>query len=86
MGIERLFQTKEGKPMGMSEFFRDDAGELSCMRLMVFFVDAVVLGIWIWANIKAGHYVPLGYAEAGIICANHGGKAAQGYFEYGGGR
>ena len=55
------------------------------MRLLALLVTCSVLGVWIWANITAGHYVPLGGAEAGLISAVAGGKAVQGYFEYGGG-
>ena len=68
---------------GPLDFFRDDAGELSCMRLMVLFVDVAVLALWAWGNFKAGQYVPLGQSEAEIIIAAHGGKAVQGFFEYG---
>lgn len=67
------------------EFFRDDYGEYSCMRLMCMLVDVVVLGLWIWGNVRAGQYVPLGPYEAGLLGAAHGCKAVQGKFEYGGG-
>ncbi|MDR2745682.1 MAG: hypothetical protein LBB66_10905 [Desulfovibrio sp.] len=70
--------------MKLGQFLVDDEGELSCMRLMCLLVDVSVLGVWIWGNIKAGQYVPLGYAEAGLLGAAHGGKALQGRFEYGG--
>lgn len=72
--------------MGIAEFFKDDAGEFSCMRLLAFVVVLAVLAMWVWGNITAGQYVPLGYGEAGIIGAAVSGKAAQGYFEYGGSR
>lgn len=68
----------------LKQFFVDDAGELSCMRLMAFLAFAVVLGVWVWGNLVAGTYVPLGYAEAGIVTAAIAGKAAQARFEYGG--
>lgn len=67
----------------MKQFFVDDTGAFSCMRLMCFLVAVAVLGTWVWGNIQAGHYVPLGYAEAGLLGAAHGCKAAQGRFEYG---
>ena len=70
----------------LAQFFKDDAGEFSCMRLMAFVVVLVVLIVWIWGNLKAGQYVPLGNAEAGLIGSAVLGKAAQGYFEYGGTR
>lgn len=66
------------------DFFKDDVGELSCMRLMCLVVTLAVLVVWIWGNWRAGGYVPLGYAEAGLLSAAHGCKAAQGRFEYGG--
>ncbi len=68
----------------LSQFFRDDAGEFSCMRLVTALITLTVLGMWIWGCLKAGHYIPLGYAEAGIIGAAQGAKAAQARFEYGG--
>ena len=66
------------------QFFLDDAGEYSCMRLMVFIVLVIVFGLWIWGCLKAGQYIPLGYSEAGIISSALFGKAAQARFEYGG--
>ena len=72
--------------MAVLEFFKDDDGALSCMRLLSFMVTGVVLTMWVWGNLKAGHYVPLGFAEAGAVSASVGSKAAQGYFEYGGTR
>ena len=66
------------------QFFADNVGEFSCMRLMCFMVDATVLGMWVWGCFKAGAYIPLGYDAAGLIGAAHGTKAAQSRFEYGG--
>jgi len=66
------------------QFFVDDAGELSCMRLLCFMVDVTVLGMWVWGCLKAGQYIPLGYDAAGLLGAAHGTKAAQARFEYGG--
>lgn len=68
---------------GLKQFFHDDAGALSCMRLLCFAVTVAVLAVWIWGNWRAGLYVPLGYAEAGLLGAAHGCKALQGRFEYG---
>ena len=68
----------------MKQFFVDDAGQLSCMRLMCFIVTVTVLGMWVWGCFKAGQYLPLGYADAGLLSAVHGGKALQGRYEYGG--
>jgi len=51
------------------------------MRLMAFVVVLLVLIVWIWGNLQAGQYVPLGYSEAGIITAAVGGKAIQSRFE-----
>lgn len=70
--------------MRLGQFFQDDVGAFSLMRLMTFLAFAVVLGVWVWGNLSAGHYVPLGYSEAGIITAAIAGKAAQARFEYGG--
>ncbi len=71
---------------GLATFFKDDSGEYSCMRLLSFIVVVFVLGLWAWGNVAAGQYVPLGLGESGIITAAVGSKAAQGYFEYGGGK
>jgi hypothetical protein len=46
-------------------------------------VTAAVLAVWVWGNISAGQYVPLGHAEAGLLGAVHGGKALQTRFELG---
>lgn len=71
-------------PHHLGQFFVDDAGECSCMRLIAFLVLVVVLGLWVWGCITAGTYVPLGYAEAGLLGSAIGGKAVQARFEYGG--
>lgn len=68
----------------LGQFFVDDAGECSCMRLIAFLVLVVVLGLWVWGCITAGTYVPLGYAEAGLLSSVFAGKAVQARFEYGG--
>jgi hypothetical protein len=68
----------------LGQFLVDDAGELSCMRLMCLLVTVSVLGMWVWANLTSGQYVPLGYAEAGLLCGSQGAKAWQGRSEYGG--
>lgn len=65
------------------QFFVDDAGECSCMRLMTFLVLLFVLALWAWGCFMAGTYIPLGYAEAGIISSAIAGKAVQARFEYG---
>lgn len=68
------------------DFFLDDEGRSSLMRLMCFLVTLAVVSVWLWGNIRSGEYLPLGYAESGLLSALCGSKAAQGYFEYGGGR
>lgn len=70
----------------LTEFFLDDESYLSCMRLMCVLVDAVVLGVWVMANIKSPVYVPLGVTEAGLICMAHGCKYLQSREEYGANR
>ena len=66
----------------LTEFFKDDGGALSCTRLLVFTVVVTVLGVWVWGNICAGHYVPMSLSEAGLISAAVGGKVAHSHFEY----
>lgn len=53
------------------------------MRLVVFLVLVFVLALWAWGCFTAGRYIPLGYAEAGIISSAIAGKAVQARFEYG---
>lgn len=65
----------------MAQFFQDDQGQFSSMRIMAFVVVTLVLAVWVWGNIQAGQYVSLGYSEAGIITAAVGGKAIQSRFE-----
>jgi hypothetical protein len=65
----------------MKQFFVDDVGALSCMRLLCVFVDVMVLGVWAWANIWSGQYIPLGADAVCLIAACHGGKALQSRFE-----
>ena len=67
----------------LRRFFVDDAGECSYMRLMAFLVLLFVLALWAWGCFMAGTYIPLGYAEAGIISSAIAGKAVQARFEYG---
>ena len=67
----------------LRQFFVDDTGQYSCMRLSVLLVNMAVLGLWIWGNIRAGQYVPLGWAEAGLLGAANGSKSVQAGFEYG---
>lgn len=71
---------------GLKDFFLDDESRSSLMRLMCFLVTLTILLLWVWGNIRTGAYLPLGYAESGLLAALCGGKAMQGYFEYGGGR
>lgn len=68
------------------QFFVDDVGAFSCMRLLTFAVTVAVLAVWVYGNLRAGAYVPLGPSEAGVIAAAVGGKAVQARFEYGGPR
>ena len=63
--------------------FLDDEGCPSCMRLLAFVVVVVVLGVWGFSILRAGAYVPMGYAEAGLVGAAIGGKAWQAVSEYG---
>ena len=70
----------------LGQFFKDDVGEFSCMRLLVFLTSAVVLGVWVWGNYRAGQYLPLGPYESALLGVSHGSKAAQAHIEYGGAR
>ena len=67
----------------MRQFFVDDTGELSCMRLMCFLAFSAILGMWMWGCFMAGGYIPMGYGEVGVLTSAMLGKAAQSRFEYG---
>ena len=53
------------------------------MRLAVTVVVVAVVGVWVAGNVRSGSYVPLGQHEAEVLMAALGGKALQGFFEYG---
>lgn len=63
--------------------FCDHSGGISVMRIMSFLVCVVVLGLWVAFCFIEGRYIPLGWAEAGLIGAACGAKAAQSRFELG---
>lgn len=63
--------------------FCDHSGGVSAMRIMSFLVCVVVLGLWVAFCFIEGRYIPLGWAEAGLIGAACGAKAAQSRFELG---
>ena len=67
---------------GLRDFFLDDEGRASCMRLLCFMVSLAILFAWLWGNLRSGQYVPLVYAEAVLLAAARGGQAVQGYYEY----
>lgn len=69
----------------MGDAFCDHEGGTSAMRIMAFLVCVVVLGAWLWGMAEAGHYIPLGWAEAGLVGGACGAKAAQSRFELGSG-
>ena len=64
--------------------FLDEWGDVSCIRLVSLFVCMVVLGVWVLFMFIEGRYIPLGYAEAGLIAGAVGAKALQSRFELGG--
>lgn len=69
----------------LGDAFCDHTGGTSAMRIMAVLVCLVVLGAWITGMVVAGHYIPLGWAEAGLIGGACGAKAAQSRFELGSG-
>lgn len=73
------------KILKLTEFFKDDAGALSSMRLMTIGTLVAVLAPWIWTWLSTGQYTPLSAADAAVVAAALAGKAAQGWAEYGGG-
>lgn len=69
----------------LGDAFCDHSGGVSAMRIMAVLVCVIVLGAWITGMIVAGHYIPMGWAEAGLIGGACGAKAAQSRFELGSG-
>ncbi len=69
----------------VADSIHDYHGSVSCQRVVTFAVTAVVLGMWIWGCFTAGHLLPLGWPEAGLIGAAQGAKALQSRFELGSG-
>ncbi|WP_035066687.1 hypothetical protein [Nitratidesulfovibrio termitidis] len=68
----------------VGDAFCDHSGGTSAMRIMAMLVCVIVLGAWIVGMLAAGRYIPLGWAEAGLIGGACGAKAAQSRFELGG--
>ena len=69
----------------MAQFFQNDAGEWSGMRLMGILLVITVCGVWTWANLCSDTYIPLGSSEAALLGTAIGGKALQSRFEIGSG-
>ena len=67
----------------LGDAFLDHKGGVSAMRIMTVVICLVVLGAWLAGMIVEGRYIPLGYAEAGLIGAASGAKAVQSRFELG---
>lgn len=63
--------------------FLDQKGGVSSMRIITVLICFIILGIWVTFMFIEGKYIPLGYAEAGLIGAAAGAKAAQSRFELG---
>ena len=68
-------------PLG--DAFLDYQGGTSTMRIMSMLVVIVVLANWVACCWLTKSYVPFGYAEAGVVTASLGAKAAQSHFEIG---
>jgi len=69
----------------VGDAFCDHSGGTSAMRIMAVLVCVIVLGAWIVGMLAAGRYIPLGWAEAGLIGMACGAKATQSRFELGSG-
>ncbi len=69
----------------LGDAFLDHKGGVSAMRITTVIICLVILGSWLAFMIVEGRYIPLGYAEAGLLGAATGAKAVQSRFELGGG-
>lgn len=65
----------------LGEAFLSNNGNVSSMRIVTVLTCFIVLGTWITFMFIEGRYIPLGYAEAGLIGAAAGAKAIQSKFE-----
>lgn len=74
-------KTPEHNQNKVSNFLRDDVGELSTMRLMMLIVVLMVFGLRIWGTILEGRYIPWDWPEVSLLTACFGGKALQSKYE-----
>ena len=67
----------------LAQFFLDDEGACSCMRLTTFLVVGSVLLPWAFCVMRSGTYVDLGTNATLVALACIFGKVTQSGFEYG---
>ena len=51
----------------IKEIFSEDNGNISTMRILIFFIITVVLFNWTWINIATGTLVGFDWADLGLI-------------------
>lgn len=66
----------------VGQFFMDDYGKSSAMRLTTFAAVALILGVWGYCCLINKTYIEIGAGEASIVIAAIGGKAVESAFEY----
>lgn len=69
------------KMKALAQFFKDDVGEFSSLRLLIFIITAVTLFNWTYGCIAEGRYVAPGMDLVGLIASLLGAKAAQSHVE-----
>lgn len=60
-----------------SDFFRDDKGNFSAMRLMFIVISLIVFSVWAGISIAANQLVPIPEGILWFLCALFGVKVAQ---------
>lgn len=67
---------EEVRKPGLSQFFRDDAGNLSSKRLLALSWGFSVLGTWVMVSIRSNTMAPLSWEHIGIVLSLAGVVAA----------
>lgn len=51
----------------LKEMLSEDNGNISTMRILAFFIIAVVMFNWTWINIATGSIISFDWADLGLI-------------------
>ncbi len=65
----------------LSQFFKDETGQYSALRLAFLFIIFSVLSVWIWSCLQAGKMVPIETSVLYLVGAAFTGKVGQSFSE-----